>query len=151
LDSEPTLFLNHTYNLAKGGDGEPLVGYGFSLPEVWGRWTNASSAYLVFALSSRPVAPIAITIDAISFSAARKQVQNVTVQANGQACGKIEFAADRHRSIVSCPLETLHRGNNLLTFLIADPARPSAGGHSQDDRLLGLGIKSINFREEHGR
>jgi hypothetical protein len=148
LDSEPTLFLNHTYNLAKGGDGEPLVGEGFSPPEVWGRWTNASSASFFFALTSQPVAPIAITINAISFSAARKQAQSVTIEANGQSCGKIEFAAYRHRATVNCPSETLRSGNNVLTFLIDDPTRPSDLGHSQDDRLLGLGIKSLDFREE---
>jgi hypothetical protein len=146
LDSEPILFLNHIYNFAKGGDGEPLVGDGFSTPEDWGRWTNARSASLFFALPSQPVAPIALTINAVSFSAARKQAQSVTVKANGQDCGKVEFAANRQRSTVSCPLETLRSGTNMLTFLIDHPARPSDRGRSQDDRLLGLGIKSINFR-----
>jgi hypothetical protein len=41
----------------------------------------------------------------------------------------------------------LHTTNNMIRFLIAHPARPIDLGVNSDERLLGLGLRTVTLKE----
>jgi hypothetical protein len=147
LGSDPTLQVGRTYRFANGGDGNVLTGDGFSDPESWGRWTDAKNAFLFFSLASPPPGPVSIAVEADSFSPTPDRRQSVNVIANGHVCGRLTLAAGKPHAEVICPTGALHTIDNMVSFRIAHPARPIDLGINDDERLLGLGLRTVTLRE----
>ena len=136
---DPELSFDRTYGFDQNGDGNPLMGGGFSGPEPWGRWTDADDSYLYFSLPSASPDPITITMDAMSFSAAPDRRQDIAIDANGRDCGVVVIATGRQRGQVICPAGSFQDGSNILRLHVASPARPVDLHVNQDSRRLGLG------------
>jgi len=145
LAQDPALRLSHAYHFEKEGDGGVLTGEGFSIPESWGRWTDARNAFLFFSLADLPQGRMSIAVDAITFSPATDRRQEVTVTANGRDCGRLVLADGKQHDKVSCPAGALRSGNNAIRFRIAHPARPIDLGINNDPRYLGFGLKVLTL------
>ena len=143
LARDPTLELGRTYHFAKGAAGNGFAGDGLSIPEGWGRWTDAKDAFLFFALSAGPTGPVSIVVDATSLSPFADQGQAAAVTANGHGCGRLVVSLHRPRAAVTCPAGALHAGDNVLRLRIARPTRPIDLGLGADRRHLGLGLKAL--------
>jgi hypothetical protein len=147
LGGDPRLRVDRTYRFANGGDGNVLTGEGFSDPENWGRWTDANNAFLFFSLASPPPGPVSVAVEADSFSPTPDRRQSVTVVANGHVCGRLTLAAGKPHAEVICPTGAFHINDNVLNFRIAHPARPIDLGVNDDERLLGLGLRTVTLEE----
>lgn len=143
LGADPVLEPRHRYRFARGGDGNAFVGDGFSVPESWGRWTGAKSAFLFFRLAAVSDEPISIAIDARSFSRAKDHRQQVTITSNDQFCGKFVLSDRTRHGEVLCPAGALRNGDNVLRLAIAHPTRPIDLGLGQDRRHLGVGLETL--------
>ncbi len=149
LGHDPELVPGQSYRFGTGGSGSEFVGDGFSGPEDWGRWTDAKTAYLFFRLRAVPSGPLAITIEARSFSSAPDRRQAIKVNANGRDCGRFAIREHEPRARVTCPAGALQPGENMLRLRIARPARPiDLDRKSQDRRHLGLGLEMLTISAE---
>ena len=140
---DPPLQLGRTYHFAQGADGNQFLADGFSYPESWGRWTDAETAFLFFTLSTAPLAPFSVAIEASSLSRAADRKQVAAVIANGHACGQFVVTSSWPHAEVTCPPGALRAGDNMLRFNIARPTRPIDLGINNDDRHLGLGLQTL--------
>jgi hypothetical protein len=142
-DRDPPLQLGHTYDFARGADGNQFPADGFSNPESWGRWTDAKDAFFFFSLGTAPPAPLSVVIEAISLSPAADKKQVVAVVANGNLCGQFIITASQPRAEVTCPVGAFRAGDNALTFRVAHPTRPI---DLADTRQLGLGLEKLTIK-----
>ena len=140
---DPPLQLGRTYHFAQDDDGNKLLADGFSYPESWGRCTEAENAFLFFTLSTDPLAPLSVGIEARSPSPAANGNQEATVVANGHVCGTFVITSSRAHAQVTCPPGALRAGENMLRLDITRPARPIDRGMNNDERLLGLGLQTL--------
>jgi hypothetical protein len=143
LARDPVLDLGRKYQFAPGAAGNEFAANGFSVPEVWGRWTDGDDAFLFFTLTVAPAGPITVTIDANSLSPAADRRQVATVFANNQTCGRLVVTTGQPHAEVTCPAGVLRAGDNALRLRIAHPTRPIELGINGDVRRLGLGLISL--------
>jgi hypothetical protein len=140
---DPPLQLGRTYHFGQGADGNEFLAYGFSYPESWGRWTDAENALLFFTLSTVPLTPLLVAIQASSLSPAADRQQAAVVVANGHVCGELVVTLSRPNAQVVCPPSAFRAGDNVLRLKIARPTRPIDLGVNADVRRLGLGLQTL--------
>jgi hypothetical protein len=132
---------------SKGQNGVALMVRGWSSPEDWGVWSNNRSAEVVLFDPSAPTAgTMQVVIEARGFAPGPEATQHVHVRLNGVALGSLALNWDIVSSTLEIPHERLR--SPLLTFEFV-PERPMSPAHvngSSDDRLLGIGLKSLELR-----
>lgn len=143
LDHDPELVLGHTYRFSSGGDGSAFEGDGFSYPEKWGTWTNAKNAFLLFSLPSAPTTPIAIVTNAVALPERNGHHQVVDVTANGHSCGTAAVRPNTAHTRIVCPVSAFRAGRNVLRFRVRLLQRPTDLHIDQDQRHLGIGLKTL--------
>lgn len=122
------------------------LGSGWGRTEEWGVWTEAPTAVFGFKLVAAPITPTSELIlryrpwlDGLGFQEAR-------VVLNDKALGVIETRQPGNQEFrVRFPSFLLAR-NNLVEIRLGQLSSPKAMGLSNDPRLLGLGVTSIELR-----
>jgi hypothetical protein len=145
LSGDPLLHLEHTYGFAARGDGSQFIAEGFSQPEDWGRWTNATDAFLFFSLAGAPSAPVSITIEGFGIPSSSNRPQTVDAAINGTQCGRLIITTSWTRATVTCPVVAFRPSDNMLRLRVAHLTRPIDIGLNSDRRHLGVGIRSLTF------
>jgi hypothetical protein len=126
---------------------------GWSGAEQWGTWSDGDSALVLLALSSIPKNELELLIDGSAFLTDKHPYQIVDILVNGHYVGTLRY--DLHSNsgvrVVKIPkVLTLEKNGQLsIKFNFRNPKSPAALGLSDDTRRLGLGIASLELREEN--
>ena len=119
-----------------------LEGWGYG--ENWGTWAIAPQAKLIFNFST--FKPRKMVIDARAFLAPLHLQQEIEVWGNGSLLGKAALKkSDGNQIELTLPdQETVNPILNL-EFRSINSVSPKNMGIGTDERLLGIGLKSIQF------
>jgi len=125
-------------------DGE-IFDRGWHVPEDWGRWTNGTDAYLNIVVGLACDGPIAVTLDVTPSPAGGTiavSIDGYRHQAFEQVTGSISW---------DIPPE-LTNGKRMLRLGVHASAAvsPASMGDSQDDRVLGVGVRSVTLLRAAG-
>src|SRR6266498_3795372 len=124
--------------------------YGWSNPEPEIRWTEAKEAAIVFALP-KPI-DLTLVMRAAPFVVSGvKANQRLAVKLNGEDGASLTFDKGTAGDVeIELPHELL-KPENILAFDLPDAESPAKLGLSEDHRLLGLAVQSIEFQEREKR
>lgn len=132
---------------------EPLAIFGWSEGESWGRWSDSLEAGLLLDLTERPRGDLRLNLDATAFISTSAPEQKIEVLANGVSIGELEYR-DGHwleDLVLSIPYRAVQDSKTiLLVFRIKHPGAPAWEGTSEDNRLLGFGLRSLRLVEAGG-
>lgn len=138
--------LGKKVQMASTGNGRNFTGSGWSSPENWGIWSDASSAYLNFRLPDTPAGGLILSFSSHAFISTTHPSIEVEVIVNGQSLHSFDYripkdTADAIRSVeIPHDLLTKRQGQLQIEFQISTPASPASLGLSADKRSLGLGL-----------
>ena len=119
-----------------------LEGWGYG--ENWGTWAIAPQAKLIFNFST--FKPRKMVIDARAFLAPLHTQQEVEVWGNGSMLGKATLEKiDSNQIEVTLPDQVMVNPIFNLEFRSINSVSPKNMGIGTDERLLGIGLKSIQF------
>ncbi len=135
-----------------GGTGDAAAGYlgpGWSGAEPQGRWTDGSTADLVFASPARGQ-DLTLTLAASGF-APGKAASPVSVSVNGREVAQWQPTAAPQALTALIPASLVTLGGHVhLQLLIAQPVSPLEAKLGQDARKLGLFVHSFTLRKADG-
>jgi hypothetical protein len=119
---------------------------GFSGPEPFGRWSDQKEASIdcVVPLINGK-APTKLVLDTGAFLD-KVVLQRSVITLDGAAVAEYRYDAQHPKNIIHIPLTDLKDNRIRLHFTFPDATSPTALGLGQDDRLLGISIKSIEFQ-----
>ena len=124
---------------------------GWSSPEAFGAWTNASVAKVAFVLACDTEKNLEIDIDLVAWIgdfAKRATALKVKALWNGQEVSDWSFTRSKadlaQRMSVRAALVRCNRPNSI-TFEIHEPQMPDQVGKSPDKRQLGIAIQSLSI------
>jgi hypothetical protein len=141
----PRLAFGRSVNFAAAAADE-FLWYGWSGAESSGRWTERGSAALEFSLA--PIQSSVLRVELAPFLAPpRLASQTVQIKINGQMLASLTLSQAELREY-SFPLPAqLLRSENVLTFAMPEAQSPRSLGLSEDARLLGIRVRSIQIDE----
>lgn len=122
---------------------------GFSRIEEFGRWSKAKSAKIKFILPEAVCNYSIATFRLIAFFPKKVPYQSANITINNTSFGEIRIKKEH-------PLREFNFGithnllkqgaTNVIEFEIKYPSSPKSQGINTDGRLLGIGLKSIIFK-----
>jgi len=119
-----------------------LEGWGYG--ENWGTWAIAPQAKLIFNFST--FKPRKMVIDTRAFLAPLHTQQEIEVWGNGSMLGKVTLKKlDGNHIEVILPDQGMVNPIFNLEFRSINPVSPKNMGLGTDERLLGIGLQSIQF------
>jgi len=119
-----------------------LDGWGYG--EDWGTWAVAPQSKLIFNFPSSK--PKKIVINARAFLAPTHHQQEIEVWGNGSMLGKaILKKFDANQIELTLPDQVIANPILNLEFRSINAVSPKDMGLSADERLLGIGLQSIQF------
>ncbi|MCE7527798.1 DUF6311 domain-containing protein [Polynucleobacter sp. IMCC 30228] len=119
-----------------------LEGWGYG--ENWGTWAIAPQAKLIFNFPSSK--PKKMVINTKAFLAPKHLQQEIEVWGNGSLLGKaILKKSDANQIEVTLPDQVMANPILNLEFRSINAVSPKDMGLSADERLLGIGLQSIQF------
>jgi hypothetical protein len=119
-----------------------LEGWGYS--ENWGTWAIAPQAKLIFNFPSSK--PKKMVINAKAFLAPKHLQQEIEVWGNGSLLDKATLKKiDGNLIEVILPDQVMANPIFYLEFRSINPVSPKNMGIGTDERLLGIGVQSIQF------
>jgi len=126
---------------------EKYLWYGWSNAETDFRWTDSSSAAIVFALSENK--PAALQIAMAPFLAPGKlDEQTVIVNLNGEIIATLSLITSETQVYsINLPLNVL-RQKNVLKFEMPNAAAPVSFNLNEDRRPLGIRVAYAQFSNE---
>jgi len=129
----------------------PLLLDGFSSLEPIGRWTDGHQAQAILQPDGKWPRGMTLTIDARPFIVPDIGMQAVTIIVNGDQQQEFTFAYYSQGTKLEMEI-ALSEGDTLdplrIAFHIAHPGQPSRCGMGNDDRYLGLLVKTIQLQFE---
>jgi hypothetical protein len=137
--SQPIIFS------ATGRGNRYLCG-GWSDPEEWGTWTTQHSAHILFAPLRFPNRDVVLKAAVHIFCAEAFPSLTAEIVLNGQQLGQWCLETSEVRILETRIPAILTHGPFLhLLFRILDPRSPAMAGISADSRLLGIGLRQMEF------
>jgi hypothetical protein len=106
------------------------------------RWTAASRSRVAFTLAA-PIA-LQLTIDASPLRA--ETARTIDVVVNGATLGSTPIEPSLHSYDWTVPAGALRAGYNTIDLIGPAPATPRSLGMGDDDRALGLAVRSLRLR-----
>ncbi|OGT60553.1 MAG: hypothetical protein A3E01_11665 [Gammaproteobacteria bacterium RIFCSPHIGHO2_12_FULL_63_22] len=143
------LSFGETVAFNAGSKGAGLLASGWSGNEPWGTWSSASSAVVVLDLGEMPTTDIILMIKGSAYLAPKHPFQEIAVFVNDQSVAELRYEAGgetTRRVRVPQAVAAARDGRLVLRFEFRNPASPASVGASADDRLLGLGLESIQVQ-----
>jgi thioesterase domain-containing protein len=136
-----------------GAIGMGLLGFGWSIPEEWGTWSDGPLAIVHVPRSLLSAWRGRIAFTCIHYFAGRdapEMGRRVEVVAGGEVLARWQFLRHEHDAaatprLVSVPESMASSGHDLigLGFRMLDPLSPFDAGEGNDTRRRGLGLKTM--------
>jgi len=127
---------------ARGRDDFMIDGWGYG--EEWGTWAVAPQAKLIFNFPTSK--PKKMVINAKAFLAPKHLQQEIEVWGNGSLLGKVTLKKfDGNQIELTLPDQVMANPILNLEFRSINAVSPKDMGLSTDERLLGIGLQSIQF------
>jgi len=127
---------------SRGRDDFMLYGWGYG--EDWGTWAVAPQSKLIFNFPSSK--PKKMVINAKVFLAPKHLQQEIEVWGNGSLLGKaILKKSDGNQMELTLPDQVMANPILNLEFRSINAVSPKDIGLGTDERLLGIGLQSIQF------
>lgn len=122
-----------------------LFGYGWSVYEPWGRWTDGNEASIAVRLGDDVKQPsIDLTLQPF---APHGHAQRVTVLVNRKQITTQTLTATKTVSIPIPDSDSERRSTGVvITLLLPDAVSPKQAGVSGDNRKLGVGLLEISLK-----
>ncbi len=120
-------------------------GPGWSSPELWGTWTDGADARLTMMTPASKGMEVALQFVAHAFVHRAHPRLAVDVKVNGFDAGCWWFRASNQPQVMNLtvPAEWNPGSDIVLDFHIRDPRSPREFGLSEDDRKLGIGLRTL--------
>lgn len=144
-DLLPVVQPGHKKLFNVGGEGKPLLANGWSESELWGTWSEETSAEIVFRV---PPSARTLRLETTAFLPPGHARQGAVISINGlSAVTTVLDKADGNVIDVNLTEAMKQRvfseGMLRLQFQFADAVSPSASGLSRDPRKLAMGLKAL--------
>ncbi|KQR85491.1 hypothetical protein ASG35_27290 [Burkholderia sp. Leaf177] len=144
----PVLPLGSTFNFSTDRTIQ-FYSSGWSATEPWGVWSNAKVATLGAHLAVSPINGLILRFGSKAFLVPAHPELTVTVRVNGTPLATYEYRypddGQEHMRTLKVPADIAARNGTLLQiqFDVANPTSPEALQINGDDRLLGIGLTSL--------
>lgn len=123
--------------------------FGWSKAEQWGVWTSSSYADLLLNLpESHRGRKFCIKLDIQAYVPPEHPKQVIEVYINGVLSDKLDVGKEGWDGCISVSENQASVKRLQLGFKMLNPIAPKDLGYSEDDRLLGLGLKSLTLVSE---
>jgi len=121
-------------------DAGKYLGYGWSVPETFSRWTDRGMALIAFRFEH--TGPVVLRLKLAPFLVTGKlDQQQLRVKLNKQPVGQLTLReTDSKEYSIALPANLL-RDQNIVTFELPDAESPKNLGVSEDTRLLGVNVQ----------
>jgi hypothetical protein len=141
----PQLKLNEIVNFSNESLGSDLLVRGWSQPDSWGIWSSGTSSTIAIPLGNH--APSKIQFVFRGMVGPKHQVSNIEILINGEYQKTIHVTKQLNNMMSITIPDKFKRDNFvMLEFKYLNPISPKGAGFgNQDDRLLTLGIESIQI------
>jgi len=130
-----------------GGNAEQYQGQGWSGPEGGFTWTDGKSASLVIPVN-QPQSDLTLSASLSPFIAGEVIKQNVYINVNSKRLGEWDVAVNGEYRI-KIPKEYITKSSLDICFELQDAVAPSELNISDDTRILGIAMKSIEVLEKN--
>lgn len=131
--------------------GNPYVGAGWSDPAPGGRWTDGHSADVSIPLDEPAQGPLVLRMELLPYIKPGHTQQRIIVRINGTDAAQWRFTSERPE-VRQVPIGAGQLGTDRsrirVELALPDAIAPKTLGISDDTRLLGLNVRSI---EVYGR
>jgi len=130
-------------NFVVNGTGSIYQGQGWSIPELAHTWTMGSESSLILSLKDIPE-KIFLTMDANAFTGPGLDSQILQIIINNKELSDPIFMDNQIQNItIEVPSGYLISGTNTITFNLPNATSPKSLGISEDDRSLGIAVRTI--------
>ena len=146
----PTAYYSGTtIHFGIGGEAEPYLGSGWSRPENGFRWTDATSASIIFSMN-KPQSDLLLNLQFIPFLSNEKlDHQRLIIWVNGHLIKNYTVSTPGSQTIVVEIDRTLLDENiQTLNFELPDATSPYEIGRSKDPRTLGIAVQTFSLTEK---
>lgn len=130
----------------------PLIGWGWSIPEPWGVWSDGDRARLAIPLPSRddlPYAKLQLKLELIAYINPKHPSQKIEAWSQGKKLGAIDINTPKPQWwTLDLPSFKPSDGYVFIEFRPFDPVSPKAIGTSDDSRHLGIGLLAFTFESK---
>jgi hypothetical protein len=144
----PSFEVPSEIDFSLGGNGEPVLVDGWSVPESWGVWSEGSKSLLRFKLTPKTESGFMLTLNGFTFDVPDKN-QQVDVSINGKFFMRIDESSklkeDNFKLLI--PKDLIIKQDNRIevSLKVSSPTSPQELGMSNDKRMLGFGLVSITL------
>ena len=146
LLERPKYTVGSIIDFSDHGSAIFFMGRGWSHGESWGTWTDGHQALLTMRFMTAPACDLSLHACVRGFSSDTHPVTRANVRVDGEILAAWELnGSDFQNFCVRIPAERLTRDRCEILFEMLNSIAPEEDGVSEDDRLLGLGFKSIFF------
>lgn len=118
---------------------------GWGSKEAWGIWSIDSHAKLYMNISEKTESDLIMTLSMKAY--ALEDYQNVTVYVNNSKVSDLSVKTDQLNEYkVLIPKELYNKNSTMeVEFVIENPVSPFTRGESEDTRMLGIGLVSLQL------
>ncbi len=134
----------------EAGGGCQYTQKGWCDPEDWGIWTKGYQADLRIPLAHPMNGPARLTVEAGAYISPRHPWLRVRVTVSGEAIGEwvIDTSEPVARTLPVPAAAIAGKSELLLSFHLENPVSPAECGESDDQRMLGLGLRRLRVDAE---
>ena len=146
--SKGRYILGETIDFSDRGASSSFTKEGWSTPEAWGRWTDGVKSRMSVRLEAAPPGDACILLEARAFVVPSHPAPRATLWLNGRELGShVFYGEDFERARFPVPSGIIQTLTCEFIFRFENVLSPRAAGISEDDRILGLGFKSLQIAE----
>jgi len=133
------------------GNSQKYLIYGWSVPESWGTWSDGDNAWLVLNVSNLPEDDVKLLIKGHAFLPDQLPSQEIDIMVNSQYAATLRYdqrSNDMVRTVKLPKRLAWEQGGLLLVkFNFKNAKSPAELSVSDDNRRMGLGFVSLEFRQ----
>ncbi|MFC3440466.1 hypothetical protein ACFOKF_04490 [Sphingobium rhizovicinum] len=141
----PLIERNWPIRFGIGGDGADYLAGNWWEPEYWGLWGREDTHAIRFALESYRGGYVEVNLTLIGLVGASAQRPTVEFTANGYFLLAHTLRPDEHTLKLRLPPACIGEGDVALYMKINPAISPQALGINEDDRVLGVGLISLDI------
>lgn len=145
-DLFPEVTLGQPMHFQAGADSLAYLLTGWSSPEPWGTWSDATASVMFLPISPRKVESILVDFNALISPS--HPSQRVEILVNGSRAHFVTTRASHSTVLVKLP-DAAKAGSFSgikVEFLLPDAARPTDVGLGNDNRRLAVGLLTVTIR-----
>lgn len=151
-ESKLPIFTSGQISFKTNGPGINYLRAGWSAPGDDGTWSVGDVAKVRLPMPDIRDRKLALRVVAHGFIAAEHTYQDIDVQVNGIPAGRFRYDVGYRSGPVEIklPSEVLANGKPIsVAFILRNAVSPKSLGVSNDERVLGIGLESIDIISVH--